>query len=318
MKKHILEGVHMNTYMSKKFLSIIGCLAVMMVTFIIAGCSDNNPVTAVLDNKPTVANQLRQLKPYMDAANTFNTYSTKNATMIQPTMDQLRSGEHNSTIVLPPYADLQTALKAAQSEGSSGSKEVDEATTNVLTILQDMVPVSKELEDYYKNQTFTKDNYMGSDSLAAKLIPMEEKFTVAYNTLDLAITNYHKELNDTRVKDFQADRKENAVKFIQINMLMSETIDMINPDGTTDVKKVEANLKQITNSVNTLEQGTTTATQKAVKEYQDAVRQFITAAQSYITVNSTFLEAYNQLFDIYNATMNKADAVNMDELDKTK
>lgn len=290
----------------------------MMFTFIIAGCSDNNPVTAVLDNKPTVANQLRQLKPYMDAANTFNTYSTKNATMIQPTMDQLRSGGHNSTIVLPPYADLQTALKAAQSEGSSGSKEVDEATTNVLTILQDMVPVSKELEDYYKNQTFTKDNYMGSDSLAAKLIPMEEKFTVAYNTLDLAITNYHKELNDTRVKDFQADSKANAVKFIQINMLMSETIDMINPDGTTDVKKVEANLKQITNSVNTLEQGTTTATQKAVKEYQDAVRQFITAAQSYITVNSTFLEAYNQLFDIYNATMNKADAVNMDELDKTK
>lgn len=159
---------------------------------------------------------------------------------------------------------------------------------------------------------------MGSDSLASKLIPMEEKFTVAYNTLDLAITNYHKELNDTRVKDFQADSKANAVKFIQINMLMSETIDMINPDGTTDVKKVEANLKQITNSVNTLEQGTTTATQKAVKEYQDAVRQFITAAQSYITVNSTFLEAYNQLFDIYNATMNKADAVNMDELDKTK
>ncbi len=263
----------MNTYMSKKFLSIIGCLAVMMVTFIIAGCSDNNPVTAVLDNKPTVANQLRQLRPYMDAANTFNTYSTKNATMIQPTMDQLRSGGHNSTIVLPPYADLQTALKAAQSEGSSGSKEVDEATTNVLTILQDMVPVSKELEDYYKNQTFTKDNYMGSDSLAAKLIPMEEKFTVAYNTLDLAITNYHKELNDTRVKDFQADSKANAVKFIQINMLMSETIDMINPDGTTDVKKVEANLKQITDSVNTLEQGTTTATQKAVKEYQDAVRQ---------------------------------------------
>ena len=308
----------MNTYMSKKFFSIIDCLSILMVTFIIAGCSDNNPVTAVLDNKPTVANQLRQLKPYMDAANTFNTYSTKNATMIQPTMDQLRSGGHNSTIVLPPYADLQTALKAAQSEGSSGSKEVDEATTNVLTILQDMVPVSKELEDYYKNQTFTKDNYMGSDSLAAKLIPMEEKFTVAYNTLDLAITNYHKELNDTRVKDFQADSKANAVKFIQINMLMSETIDMINPDGTTDVKKVEANLKQITNSVNTLEQGTTTATQKAVKEYQDAVRQFITAAQSYITVNSTFLEAYNQLFDIYNATMNKADAVNMDELDKTK
>ena len=48
-------------------------------------------------------------------------------------------------------------------------------------------------EGEYSN--FTKDNYMGSDSLAAKLIPMEEKFTVAYNTLDLAITNYHKELN---------------------------------------------------------------------------------------------------------------------------
>ena len=67
------------------------------------------------------------------------------------------------------------------------------------------------------------------------------------------------------MKDFQADRKENAVKFIQINMLMSETIDMINPDGTTDVKKVEANLKQITNSVNTLEQGTTRLRKKRWK-----------------------------------------------------
>ena len=37
------------------------------------------------------------------------------------------------------------------------------------------------------------------------------------------VLDYHKELNDTRVKDFQADSKANAVKFIQINMLMSET-----------------------------------------------------------------------------------------------
>ena len=37
-----------------------------------------------------------------------------------------------------------------------------------------------------------------------------------------------------------------------------------------------------------------------------------------IDLLETDTASYNQLFDIYNATMNKADAVNMDELDKIK
>ena len=62
----------------------------------------------------------------------------------------------------------------------------------------------------------------------------------------------------------------------------------------------------------------TSETQNAVREYQDAVKEFVAEARNYIIINSSYGEAYTQLFIKYNKMINKANSVNMADLDVTE
>jgi hypothetical protein len=118
--------------------------------------------------------------------------------------------------------------------------------------------------------------------------------------------------------EYQGEKRENAVNFIELNLMTAQTIDLIDPDGNTDTQKVEANLQQITQRINKLQPGTTSETQNAVREYQDSVKEFVAEARNYIIINSSYGEAYTQLFIKYNKMVGKANVVNMAELDATE
>lgn len=103
--------------------------------------------------------------------------------------------------------------------------------------------------------------------------------------------------------------------FIELNILLSQTIDIIDPDGNTDTQKVETNLQEITKRLNDLQPGTKPETQAAVKQYQDAVKEFIAEARNYIIINSSYGEAYTQLYVKYNRMIGRANEVDMNDLD---
>ena len=271
--------------------------------------------TTTILYRSTVDDKINAIRPYIVALDAYNSYSGAYANQLQPTLEELRNGSHNTTITLPKYKELKAALEVAKQDSSTPYEDVNQATNDVLVVLDQIIPIADQLQSYYVERRYEKDNYKGSDELAAQYVPLAEQFYATYNALDLALDNRNNELYTERMTEYQGEKRENAVNFIEINLITAQTIDLIDPDGNTDTQKVESNLQQITQRLNKLQPGSTPEVQNAVREYQDSVKEFVAEARNYIIINSSYGEAYTQLFTKYNKMIGKANAVNMADLD---
>ena len=271
--------------------------------------------TTTILYRSTVDDKINAIRPYIVALDAYNSCSVAYASQLQPTLEELRNGSHNTTITLPKYKELKAALEVAKQDSSTPYEDVNQATNDVLVVLDQIIPIADQLQSYYVERRYEKDNYKGSDELAAQYVPLAEQFYATYNALDLALDNRNNELYNERMTEYQGEKRENAVNFIEINLITAQTIDLIDPDGNTDTQKVESNLQQITQRLNKLQPGTTPEVQNAVREYQDSVKEFVAEARNYIIINSSYGEAYTQLFTKYNKMISKANAVNMADLD---
>ena len=271
--------------------------------------------TTTILYRSTVDDKINAIRPYIVALDAYNSYSVAYASQLQPTLEELRNGSHNTTITLPKYKELKAALEVAKQDSSTPYEDVNQATNDVLVVLDQIIPIADQLQSYYVERRYEKDNYKGSDELAAQYVPLAEQFYATYNALDLALDNRNNELYNERMTEYQGEKRENAVNFIEINLITAQTIDLIDPDVNTDTQKVESNLQQITQRLNKLQPGTTPEVQNAVREYQDSVKEFVAEARNYIIINSSYGEAYTQLFTKYNKMISKANAVNMADLD---
>lgn len=274
--------------------------------------------TTTILYRSTVDDKINAIRPYIVALDAYNSYSVAYASQLQPTLEELRNGSHNTTITLPKYKELKAALEVAKQDSSTPYEDVNQATNDVLVVLDQIIPIADQLQSYYVERRYEKDNYKGSDELADQYVPLAEQFYATYNALDLALDNRNNELYNERMTEYQGEKRENAVNFIEINLITAQTIDLIDPDGNTDTQKVESNLQQITQRLNKLQPGTTPEVQNAVREYQDSVKEFVAEARNYIIINSSYGEAYTQLFIKYNKMIGKANAVNMADLDVTE
>ncbi len=274
--------------------------------------------TTTILYRSTVDDKINAIRPYIVALDAYNSYSVAYASQLQPTLEELRNGSHNTTITLPKYKELKAALEVAKQDSSTPYEDVNQATNDVLVVLDRIIPIADQLQSYYVERRYEKDNYKGSDELAAQYVPLAEQFYATYNALDLALDNRNNELYNERMTEYRGEKRENAVNFIEINLITAQTIDLIDPDGNTDTQKVESNLQQITQRLNKLQPGTTPEVQNAVREYQDSVKEFVAEARNYIIINSSYGEAYTQLFTKYNKMISKANAVNMADLDVTE
>lgn len=274
--------------------------------------------TTTILYRSTVDDKINAIRPYIVALDAYNSYSVAYASQLQPTLEELRNGSHNTTITLPKYKELKAALEVAKQDSSTPYEDVNQATNDVLVVLDQIIPIADQLQSYYVERRYEKDNYKGSDELAAQYVPLAEQFYATYNALDLALDNRNNELYNERMTEYQGEKRENAVNFIEINLITAQTIDLIDPDGNTDTQKVESNLQQITQRLNKLQPGTTPEVQNAVREYQDSVKEFVAEARNYIIINSSYGEAYTQLFTKYNKMIGKANVVNMADLDVTE
>ena len=274
--------------------------------------------TTTILYRSTVDDKINAIRPYIVALDAYNSYSVAYASQLQPTLEELRNGSHNTTITLPKYKELKAALEVAKQDSSTPYEDVNQATNDVLVVLDQIIPIADQLQSYYVERRYEKDNYKGSDELAAQYVPLAEQFYATYNALDLALDNRNNELYNERMTEYQGEKRENAVNFIEINLITAQTIDLIDPDGNTDTQKVESNLQQITQRLNKLQPGTTPEVQNAVREYQDSVKEFVAEARNYIIINSSYGEAYTQLITKYNKMIGKANAVNMADLDVTE
>ena len=82
--------------------------------------------TTTILYRSTVDDKINAIRPYIVALDSYNAYSVAYANQLQPTLEELRNGSHNTTITLPKYKDLKTALEAAKQSKRSIVPKVTE------------------------------------------------------------------------------------------------------------------------------------------------------------------------------------------------
>ena len=132
--------------------------------------------TTTILYRSTVDDKINAIRPYIVALDSYNAYSVAYANQLQPTLEELRNGSHNTTITLPKYKDLKTALEAAKQDSPTPYEDVNQSTNDVLAVLDQLIPVADQLQAYYVERRFEKDNFKGSDELAAQYVPLAEQF----------------------------------------------------------------------------------------------------------------------------------------------
>ena len=138
--------------------------------------------TTTILYRSTVDDKINAIRPYIVALDAYNSYSVAYANQLQPTLEELRNGSHNTTITLPKYKELKAALEVAKQDSSTPYEDVNQATNDVLVVLDQIIPIADQLQSYYVERRYEKDNYKGSDELAAQYVPLAEQFYATYNT----------------------------------------------------------------------------------------------------------------------------------------
>ena len=69
--------------------------------------------------RSTIEDKINALRPYIEAADTFNLNSVAYTYQIQPTLEELRNHTHNTSVTLPDYKKLKAQLEAAKEESST-------------------------------------------------------------------------------------------------------------------------------------------------------------------------------------------------------
>ncbi|MDU6063236.1 MAG: hypothetical protein E6664_10250, partial [Veillonella sp.] len=80
--------------------------------------------TTTILYRSTVDDKINAIRPYIVALDSYNAYSVAYANQLQPTLEELRNGSHNTTITLPKYKDLKTALEAAKQDSPTPYEDV--------------------------------------------------------------------------------------------------------------------------------------------------------------------------------------------------
>ena len=102
--------------------------------------------TTTILYRSTVDDKINAIRPYIVALDTYNSYSVAYANQLQPTLEELRNSSHNTTITLPKYKDLKTALEAAKQDSSTPYEDVNQATNDVLAVLDQIIPIADQLQ----------------------------------------------------------------------------------------------------------------------------------------------------------------------------
>lgn len=122
------------------FLLVLAA-AIMMLT----GCGGGGSSSGggkETSAKPT--SQLEKISSYVKATNGFNGHNVRFAFSIDEVLAKMKAGEDLDFASFPAYNSLKENLTKAKTE-SSGFSDIDESTTAVLKVLDEMVPLTSKM-----------------------------------------------------------------------------------------------------------------------------------------------------------------------------
>ena len=185
----------------RKLISTLLCVGALTAGLFVSGCGSDkaadkvsSAVSSVTDSK----SDEKLNKAFNELIKATNEFNGNNVTWGQQhaeNLAKLKAGyDEHAISAQPRFEALQKGLLKSKEEGNT-YKEVDTERDNVLAVLDELVPVYKELQSYTDSKAYLNDGKAKGNELAAKYVAAVEKFKPAYDKLGEVINTANKEKN---------------------------------------------------------------------------------------------------------------------------
>lgn len=289
----------------RKFFTTLLCVATLTTGLLISGCSVNkvsnlgSAVSSVVgDNDEKAAAKLNTL---IDATNQFNSNNAAFAQFQADGLAQLKGGFQEGAITNQPHYDrLQDALEKSKKEGST-FKEVDAERDNVLNILNELVPVYKDLTAYDDSKAYMNDGGAKGKELAAKYVAAVEKFDAAYAKFNETLNKVNAEQSKKQIEKLKKDGKKGYAAAMESTLRLTNLVENLEKaPQKADKAAVEKELSEIEALLKSINNDRGQVLADRYNSVVGEVRQVL-ADPSDNNLNN-MIEGFNGYIDTYNST----------------
>ncbi len=217
------------------------------------------------------------LGPYMEATTAYNSTMLPLSLAVSTTVSDLRQGKHLTRITLPPLSKLRRELDAAHAApgGTGVYPDVDAATEELRSTLEELAPLADQMENYYAAGAYTTDGYAQADEMTAEFLPLYDRFISAYDRLDAIVTDHYKEMRLAQIDAMHSDGRENAATFLELRTKARELVRMLR-SGRHDPEATEAKIREINTLIEKLPAGT-----GYLVTYKNGINSLVAAVRAY-------------------------------------
>ena len=278
----------------RRLFSTVLCVAALTAGLFVSGCGSDKAggigsvVSSVVDGGDEKA--AAKLNTLIDATNRFN---SDNASFAQ--------FQAEGAITNQPHFDrLQADLEKSKKEGST-FKEVDAERDNLLNILNELVPVYKDLTAYDDSKAYMNDGGAKGKELAAKYVAAVEKFDVAYAKFNETLNKVNAEQSKKQIEKLKKDGKKGYAAAMESTLRLTTLVDNIEKaPQKADKAAVEKELSEIEALLKSINNDRGQVLAESYNSVVGEVRQVL-ADPSDNNLNN-MIQGFNSYIDTYNNT----------------
>lgn len=293
--------------MSKKVLTAVLCAATLSSTFLFTGCNLSNVAKGVQQGVQKGQQQDSQVfNQYLKAIGAFNGNLATFNFSYGPTLEHLRNGEHLTSFGTPNFKQLQEQLTKAKEAGVPYD-DMKEPLDKVLASLNDIIPVSDQLNTYFSTNAYTTDNYAKEAELGPKYVQLYDQFDAAYSQLNDIVHKHNTENQEAELKAMKDAGKKNAAAVQEAHLRLTAVLDGFESGKPIDANAINQELQAIVDLSTSVSSPEYNSGKDQLNTTVGAIRDFL---------NDQTDDHYNHMIDRYNSYTGTLNRLDMDKLDK--
>lgn len=292
---------------TKRLLSVFMCVTVLTSTAFVSGCSLSRTVGKISSAaEKASSSQVENFNKLIDAENNYIDFRLSFGGKEKQFNDGLRNGVYDQSFVAPDYKSLQEALKAVKAGGAT-YKTVDAELDNVLSALDELVPVATDLQTYYESKTYLNDNYTKVKEVAPKYLAAVDKFNAAMDKLDDAIEQVNQENSQKEIEQYKSAGKKNMAAALEATVRFKTIMDELGKhDQNPDKAKIEQELGAVSSLLGSISSSEGDLLKSEGNELIGDIREFMADPDE---------ENREDMYEQYNSYVNAYNGLNAERLD---
>ena len=191
-------------------------------------------------------------------------------------------------------------MEKSKKEGST-FKDLDAERDNLLNVLNELVPVYKELTAYNDSKAYMNDGGAKGKELAAKYVASVEKFDAAYTKFSDVLTKTNNEQTQKQVEKLKKEGKKGYAAAMESTLRLTNLVENLEKaPQKADKAAVEKELSEIDALLKSVNNDRGQVLADRYNSVVGSVRQVL--ADSNENNLDEMIQSFNAYIDTYNST----------------